>query len=518
MTKPTKTFSRDVELRAISILMLEQMESSLLPMERIIFLRFLICYGGRKISIKSLTNLAGKIKVHRLALQKAVKNFLEKGLYEEDGHNYIRIKTKLLSQQVSYKRTGRFEVKKSAHTFVVYRYKRFDFLIKLFDLFFKIRISHKQKDVALLLELNYQQWLVLVNLVMLSDERGIVYHAGTYELSKRTGMSRDALLRAITVLFKLGIIRSKLHGSLNNNLLASNAPIYALNLSASIWGEYCRFGTYYFLKLPNENSSIVKHAFRLIEQNETSPSDYIFNEMALINQTKNYQLLKSQLVELIPNQIDFASKQRKKFLQDIQIVQAAFKQSNSLFNSFESNLSRIEFLLQNYLASRIKNLAQGESLATTVMPMDAIHWFSKFIKEIKLDEKEKATIPVSPRIRVETLEELRAELLFMLAQAILRSELLPVLRVRHQYVKELGYSNHIGFKGGDWFTITFLPVHNSDYCDKIYFVSTPGQKKDCFQLVEFDEVSNHPVEYAVKCTEMDLSFEEQKAYGLFRSS
>lgn len=51
MKKPEKMLSRQGELRALAILMLRHMEINLSPIDRIIFLRLLICYGGRRISI-----------------------------------------------------------------------------------------------------------------------------------------------------------------------------------------------------------------------------------------------------------------------------------------------------------------------------------------------------------------------------------------------------------------------------------------------------------------------------------
>ena len=71
MKKPEKMLSRQGELRALAILMLRHMEINLSPIDRIIFLRLLICYGGRRISILDLKALAKEVKVNWLTLQKS---------------------------------------------------------------------------------------------------------------------------------------------------------------------------------------------------------------------------------------------------------------------------------------------------------------------------------------------------------------------------------------------------------------------------------------------------------------
>ena len=66
MKNPEKLLNRQGELRAISIFMLRHMEITLSPIDRIIFLRLLVCYGGRKISIVDLKALDDAVKVNWL--------------------------------------------------------------------------------------------------------------------------------------------------------------------------------------------------------------------------------------------------------------------------------------------------------------------------------------------------------------------------------------------------------------------------------------------------------------------
>lgn len=536
MRKPIKWPGRQRELTSIAILMLRYMEITLSPIERIIFLRLLLCYGGRKISVKSLTHLAEEIKVHRLALKKVLAVLIEKGLLEQLAGKAIRIKKELLPRQIDYSRknnvadtvkkievvdipvekskkdekTGlantirkQLEIQKSAYQ-IVSKYKKSDFLYQLFSLIFQVKISHKQKDTEQLLELNYQQWLVLVNLVTLSDESGVVHNAGTYLLSNRTGMNRDALLRAITALFELGIIRSKIHGSLNHNLLASDTPIYYLNLSASIWGEYRKFGTYYFLKLPDEYTSIVEQFFKFFELCGENSSDNNLKEISFINTSGRYHIFSStKLAISIRDQINFATKIKNFFLKDIQLMKPDFKQGRFPLNTFFGNVNRIDFLLQSYLALYIKNFVQAEMLAGLSMTMDFNIWLSKYLKKIQLSPEDFATTSGREHDCIETLASVRAEIFFKIVQAILKSELLPMLSLIRKY--------------SDVFRITYLPVSHSEYCDKIYYFLDQGSQRDYFRLVEFVADSTHPIEYVLKCTDIDLTFEEQKEYGLFNS-
>jgi DNA-binding MarR family transcriptional regulator len=78
-----KSLSRQGELKAIAILMLRHMEINLAPIDRIIFLRLLICYGGRRISLADLKTLAKEVKVNWLTLKKSLKVLVEKGLCEQ---------------------------------------------------------------------------------------------------------------------------------------------------------------------------------------------------------------------------------------------------------------------------------------------------------------------------------------------------------------------------------------------------------------------------------------------------
>ena len=420
MKNPEKLLNRQGELRAISIFMLRHMEITLSPIDRIIFLRLLVCYGGRKISIVDLKALADGVKVNWLTLKKSLDVLVEKGLCEWAEEKVIKLNKVLLPRQVGYRwswkpsdqlsialdkakegdqpavelkenKSAKQSIKKmrfkKTASELVASYPRYDFLEILFCLMFDVKISHKQKNADELLELNYKQWLVLVNMVLSSDTNGIIFDVGTYELSKWTGMSRNALQRAIADLFDMGILRSKLDGTLNNNLLNSVAPVYCLNLSAAIWGEKRIFGHYYFLKFPNEYTSVVEQAFNFIQYlaaldqaNKASPScNNIVNELAKVSEEVNYQIIQSKLSHEIREEFNFVTQFEKNFGQYIQLMIPSFRMGKSLLNTDQANIARIDFLLNYSIQLMISNLGQAEIWLSSSMPMSLIGRFNQYL-------------------------------------------------------------------------------------------------------------------------------------------
>lgn len=527
-----KWSNRQTELTAIAMLMFKRLEITLLPIDRIIFLKLLINYGGRKISIKSLTILSEEIKIHRLALQKTLKVLIEKGLCEQQQGKFIRISRKLLPKNISYiskkksaykkseilekeaslgKRSDNLEIKKTAYEFVS-SYKRYDFLVHLFDLIDDVRISHKQKNVDRLSVLNYKQWLVLVSMVLSSDRNGIILNLGTYELSKWTGLNRDALLRAITGLFNLGILRSKMHGTLNNNLLKSIAAVYCLNLSASIWEEKRIFGRYYLLKLPEVHVSITQQAFEFIDSLSGPYSDnknQTLTELISRSAEDTYQIEKSELEGELLDEFYFISNFKKDFVQDIQPLRPKFATESSSFNSTDRNINRIKFLLNYYLLSNIHNVIQAKNLMIKVMPSNCIAWFREHLSPIQLsidDLKNNDQQNLA-------FNESRVKVLFLIAQAILRSEVMPII------TNGLKLENPKAS-----FNLTLLPSQNNELCDSVYFCRYDHGaieqkiKQDTFHLLEFEAISTHLEEYKLSCKELELDIKSQKKYGFFNHS
>ena len=557
MKKPEKMLSRQGELRALAILMLRHMEINLSPIDRIIFLRLLICYGGRRISILDLKALAKEVKVNWLTLKKSLGILVEKGLCEQLEEKVIKLNKVLLPRQVGYRwRSGPFnrqsaifgekeevsqgvdalkkdqpvpssikntEIKKTASELVA-RYPRCDFLEILFGLMFDVKISHKQKNADELLELNYKQWLVLVNMVLSSDANGIVFDVGTYELSKWTGMSRNALQRAIADLFDMGILRSKLDGTLNSNLLNSVAPVYCLNLSAAIWGRKRIFGLYNFLKFPNEYTSIVEQAFNFIQylaaldqaKKASSSCNSIVHELAKVFDEVIDQTIQSKLGNAIREEFNFVSKSEKNFGQYIQLMIPSFRMGKSSLNTDQANVARIDFLLNYLIQVKISNIGQAEIWLNSPMPRSLIAWFDQYLTKITLPEFQPNSTSLKENSQViqiplkQLVEESRAKILFAICQALFRSEMKPFIKEVRKLENSKVYFDH-----------AVLPLQNSDLCDRVYFCRYDAEEikqkmeQDAFHMLEFEQISVDPVEYALNCKELKLSLGDQKHYGLF---
>ena len=557
MKTPKRILNRQGELRAISILMLRHMEITLSPIDRIIFLRLLVCYGGRRISISDLKALAKKVKVNWLTLKKSLGILVEKGLCEQLEEKVIKLNKVLLPRQVGYRwRSGPFnrqsaifgekeevsqgvdalkkdqpvpssikntEIKKTASELVA-RYPRCDFLEILFGLMFDVKISHKQKNADELLELNYKQWLVLVNMVLSSDANGIVFDVGTYELSKWTGMSRNALQRAIADLFDMGILRSKLDGTLNSNLLNSVAPVYCLNLSAAIWGRKRIFGLYNFLKFPNEYTSIVEQAFNFIQylaaldqaKKASSSCNSIVNELVKVFDEVIDQTIQSKLGNAIREEFNFVSQFEKNFGQYIQLMISSFRMGKSSLNTDQANVARIDFLLNYLIQVKISNIGQAEIWLNSPMPRSLIAWFDQYLTKITLPEFQPNSTSLKENSQViqiplkQLVEESRAKILFAICQTLLSSEMMLIIKDVRKLMNSNVYLN-----------LTVLPSQNSDLCDRVYFCRYDAEEikqkmeQDAFHMLEFEQISVDPVEYALNCKELKLSLEDQKQYGLF---
>ena len=557
MKTPENMLNRQGEIRVISIIMLRHMEITLLPIDRIIFLRLLVCYGGRRISISDLKALAKEVKVNWLTLKKSLDVLVEKGLCDQLEEKVIKLNKVLLPRQVGYRwswkpsdqliialdkakegdqpavelkenKSAKQSIKKmrfkKTASELVASYPRYDFLEILFGLMFDVKISHKQKNADELLELNYKQWLVLVNMVLSSDANGIVFDVGTYELSKWTGMSRNALQRAIADLFDMGILRSKLDGTLNNNLLNSVAPVYCLNLSAAIWGEKRIFGHYYFLKFPNEYTSIVEQAFNFIQylaaldqaKKASSSCNSIVNELAKVFDEVIDQTIQSKLGNAIREEFNFVSQFEKNFGQYIQLMIPSFRMGKSSLNTDQANVARIDFLLNYLIQVKISNIGQAEIWLNSPMPRSLIEWFDQYLTKITLPEFQSNSTSLKENSQViqiplkQLVEESRAKILFTICQTLLSSEMMLIIKDVRKLMNSKVY-----------FNLAVLPSQNSDRCDRVCFCRYDAEEikqkteQDAFHLLEFEQISVNPVEYELNRKELKLSLEDQKQYGLF---
>ena len=150
------------------------------------------------------------------------------------------------------------------------------------------------------------------------------------------------------------------------------------------------------------------------------------------------------------------------------------------------------------------------------MPMSSMMWFKAYLTKIVLPKLQPSITlhqensNYTQNQTKQLIEESRAKILFAICQAILRSETMAIIkdgvaveRPKHQ------------------FNLTLLPSQKTELCDRVYFSRYGSEDmpqktaQDTFHILEFKEISDHPVEYRLECKRLDLTLEDQKKYGLF---
>jgi predicted transcriptional regulator len=513
-----KSLNRQGELKAIAILMLRHMEINLAPIDRIIFLRLLICYGGRRISLADLKTLAKEVKVNWLTLKKSLKALVEKGLCEQVDEKSFKLNKGLLPRQVGYRwrwtpsdrlivtlekakegdqSTAELKENKSAkksHKIIggkktaselVARYPRYDFLEILFGLIFDVKISHKQKNADQLLELNYKQWLVLVNMVLSSDSNGVVLNVGTYELSNWTGMSRNALQRAIAELLSMGILRTKLDGTLNNVYLSFVSAIYFLNLSHAIWGEKRIFGRYLIFNRPQQ-TTILKQLLESVDRwdpneplSKFKTTEFILNRNKTSDSVENAYILESNEYS-IPNILQTGEIFNTKFHQEFQLSRShASEQKELLLNTEELNFKRLEYMFC-YLASHCPNITLTiHQLQGHLVPENVKLMMVKSFKEVRVVEqieRKANTLLIKLSDIMMAQNHLKQQILSLLIQYVYRSELSHILDVLAE-ITDRKHDNKV----------VPLGCVGKSMSHKIYFSSDSHLKHDELFCIQYTE-------------------------------
>lgn len=520
MHNTLKIYQRALKLPYLCMRLLERLDFSLTALERIIFLRFLLRYGLNKTSKKDLKTVAEKIGIRLPTLKKTITVLLEKGVLCDVGDGHFRISMKLLRLVLATSKARRTYSKFVRSNYKVERPK-VDFLIQLFHLLFRIRISHKQKNVHQLLQLNYQQWLVLLNMVWRSDLYGLVSEASTHELANHTGMSRSALLRAITGLFEFGILRAKINGSLNHNLLRSVSAVYFLNLSHPIWGDSRIYADYYILRFPAGYQSVTQQAFNFIQtlhdQNQkamdfTPPEDQI-QVLKYDPDMKIYQRQSSYLTDYLFEKYQLGMTLDPEFSQQIQLLSPKFKASATQLNCPEDNLQRINLLLQNYWQQRGVNSLQIQ-FPHLLLNAPQSRWFWKNLHPIVLSSEAQKKFK-QKQINLyqikDALDEIRDQILLQIAQVVFESEIFPLFQQRLEWFPELCDSQH-ALKSQH-----FAMLGSGLAQQQIYYQLKPkSQQEDRFFLMEFVMVNGSSLDsnYQLRCKSIDLDADQQKAYGL----
>lgn len=266
------------QVTAKAIVLFGRLDSSLGPLERFVFFRLWLKNFDHEIDISTPNILAKEIGIHSVKLRGSIQLLIDKGMLDcvaknrvkaaniLNGKHDLRYIELIVHQLESKKNNGRL----------------FYFIYKLLSIIYEVRISHKQSAIKKLLNIDYKAWLVLFGLVIHGDEDGIVLKVGMHELGLYTGMNRYSIIRSLNKLFSLGILRSKINGTLDNGFLNFTSAIYLINLSHPIWDEYCRYKKYILIKNPS-SKSLLKQALDVV--NNLDKSEHL---LSLSIQTLHY--------------------------------------------------------------------------------------------------------------------------------------------------------------------------------------------------------------------------------------
>lgn len=245
-----------------------------------VFLRFILLFGEREVS-NHLEELAQLIGVQHKKLRSVLGELAEKKMleisYPERGKRahvrHVKLHPEFVRSvpkkyEINKKTTfikNALQSKKSVATADLSK-----FIKKNFTVILNLKIDRKQNiDPNHSPDLDYRCCLVLLKLLMESDVFGIVMNCGTPEIGQFSGLSKQAIYRTLHQLKTLGLIRSHAEGGIQVGFINTTAPIYALNLSHSLWGESALFGSFFILEYPQQHVFEVQKIaslFSMIEQ------------------------------------------------------------------------------------------------------------------------------------------------------------------------------------------------------------------------------------------------------------
>lgn len=492
----------------IALLYLKRGDTTLSVYERFVFLRLFMSYGYSRIDKKHSQCIAAKIDIHYLKFNPALENLCAKGALELSNGTQVRINPNLIRNYLK----SDFH-KRRPKGVIGIDYPRFDFILRLFELLSVVKVSHKQKKQKQLLEINFKQWLVLLYLVMKSDDKGIVFNAGTHELSVFTGLDRHSILRAITKLFKLGILRSKLDGSLNNSYLRSVASVYFLNLSHDIWGESKVFSSFYLLSFPEPSSNVGKLIDYCTDINNWVEEKVVhqISEFKFDSENKYYRSRLSKIESYIFEKCCVSFGYDPEFNSTFDLVGQKASGSSLKSNAYSENLKRVEFFFR-YIATTISvgTLLNRMDIVNCYAPKSAIMLMKKYFKEIEansqLIEKSKNS-NFGLKDLLEVQNESRFEVFYLITRFILRGE------ISHIY-------DPIDYMKGYSYLLNLAPYANShvDSGYMIYFHPNKDLESDQFCILGYEKINAHSDLYN-RCNQaLELNLDDLKKFGLIHET
>ncbi|ENV33281.1 hypothetical protein F960_02308 [Acinetobacter gerneri DSM 14967 = CIP 107464 = MTCC 9824] len=504
-------------LSCISMLYLQRLEFTLSPFERIVFFRLFLTFGYKQFRKKDIKIIALKIDIHHLKLEEAFSGLVKKFILVADDNDHIGVNRGYL-KQLNQQRKIKSRIQR------LREHPKSDFLLQLFEKLFQIKISHKQKKSQQLLAMDYKQWLVLVNLVFLSDRDGVVLGAGTHELTYFTGLSRFALLRCMTYLFKEGILRSKINGTLNNGYLNFVSSIYFLNLSHPIWEEKRIYGRYLIFNHPQQ----IPMLNRLLEAlNTWNPDEstinfeqleFILNFYKESDLAANVGFFQSDECS-IPHLLQAARHWNTGFHQEFHLSRGYVANKKKLsLNTNELNFKRLDYIFR-YLASHYPNMAPViHPPQSQMVPANVKSKIKKMFKKVEITEqveRKAATHQIRLSEIMEAQNQLKQEIMSLLVQYAYQSELRLVFDVLVEVIGLNNFSRVVPLGCSDEFA-----TH------KIYFNPDPYLKKDELYLIDYAETMFSELKTPISSTfkivkaykssikQIDFDLKEQLEWGL----
>lgn len=500
----------DENLSYLSLIYLQRLEFTLLAFERIVFFRLFLTFGHNHFQRKDIKEIALKIDIHYLKLEQAIEVLLKKYMLTADGQDSIGVNKSYLAQ-LDRQESIESRIKKLS------KHPKRDFLLRLFKMLFKIKISHKQKKSKELLVMDYKQWLVLLNLVFFSDQNGIVLGVGTHELTSFTGLSRYALLRSMAHLFKLGMLRSKIDGTLNSNYLNFVSAVYFINLSHPVWKEHRIFGRYLIFSCP-PHTPILRQLIKVLDgldPEEPLGKVDITEFISMGNQIsklKGSTYLVQHEENLIQGILEIGRQWNTEFYQEFKLSSGYTKKKKKKkkklsLNSNELNLKRLDYIFC-YLASYYPHMDSVTSKPDSrLLPHNVKTMILKLFREVTISNQLELKIqtnyikwseenethnqpkyPISEKKMVfNRLKHLRSEII--MAQNHLKQEILSLL-VQYVYRSELSHvidsvAEITDHKNYD--RVVPIGCSNESLTHKIYFHPDRHLKRDVFFQVEYSE-------------------------------
>lgn len=486
----------------VVLIYIKSIDTSLNTDERFIFLRLLMSYGFCRIDTTDIHAIANRVQIHYLKLKPALEVLCEKGAIELSAENQVRINVSIIKKYLENNKK-RYERGEDIWT----HYPRFDFIVKLFELIFTVKISHKQKNNLKLLEINFKQWMVLLYLVMKSDRNGIIFNAGTHEIYLFTGMDRYAILRAINKLFQFGILRSKLDGSLNNNYLINTSAVYFLNLSHIIWGDLRIYSKFYVLFFPKKYSVFLDTMNLLSRPSSENKAIEFKYEPRKEGFIFRYNYAEREIYRKLDTLVELD----EKFNSIFEITQFKCKNNGLAINHDDHNLKRIEFHFQ-YIATKLsRDILRYLEMSNLSIPIEINVLMCNFFKLISSEDEIIKNYDITKKTQlVDVLNNLRFEIFFIIIQCIFRGE------ISHIYDRDDITRKSRGLRKN----INLAPYARSkiDSPALIYFSPDKIIQKDEVLISSYQNIQSSINIYRRTDDTVELDLDALKEYGLLHES